>query len=179
MLKRLSVVCAITMLVAVITATIVFRPWTGHSMPNDIGRTFIVLIALNILWRLIFGSLHIRPQFEEMGQGQRLPRRILSFLRRLILGTRRVQLPVGLGKPRGLKPTAQEIAEAYYSTAKSYNPSTLSLLASMMIDLPHYLERISETVTFDEEVPLLKISTNQIYRFDPRTYGAMFADLPL
>jgi hypothetical protein len=178
-LKRLGVVFAITMLIILIGATIVFRSWTGQSTANDVARTIILLIGLNILGRLIFGSLHIRPQFANKEREQRLPRRILGFMSRLILGTRRVSLPVGLGVPRGLAPTAQEIAEAYWTTAKSYSPGTLSLLTSMMIDLPHYLERISETVTLDEEVPLLKISTNQIYRFDPRALGAVFADQPV
>jgi len=88
----------------------------------------------------------------------------LTVLCWLVLRSGGLQTPQGLGAPGPLPPTKHEIALAYYNVGKIYNSRALKLLVNMMIDLPYYLERITENVTLAEETPELRVTTRQVFR---------------
>jgi hypothetical protein len=71
---------------------------------------------------------------------------------------------LALGRPRPLPPTNDEIALAYFNIVKTYDNDALKLLVNMMIDRPHYLERIQEIAMLEEESPQLQLTTRQVFR---------------
>lgn len=69
-----------------------------------------------------------------------------------------------LGKPPVVSPTDHELAQAYYNAAKIYQKRSLGLFTKMLIDLPTYVERISEIAVVEDELPQLIVSTAQVFR---------------
>jgi hypothetical protein len=82
----------------------------------------------------------------------------------LVFRTTDITQPEGTGRPQPLPPTNDEIALAYYTAAKVYDAEALRLFVKMMVDRPHYLERINESVTLEEETPELQVVTRQLFR---------------
>lgn len=83
----------------------------------------------------------------------------------LVVLTAKVDPPHSdLGKPPVVPPDDHELAQAYYNAARTYQKRFLGLFAKMLVDIPTYLERISETATVEEELPQLQVSTIQTFR---------------
>lgn len=83
----------------------------------------------------------------------------------IVVLTARVDPPHSdLGKPAVIPPDNHELAQAYYNAARTYQKRFLGLFIEMLMDIPRYLERISETATVEEELPQLQVSTIQTYR---------------
>jgi len=133
LVKRLGIVAAIALLVAIIGGALAIGSTSHGALWVSIVRGIIALVCVVILAWIVFHTTDIKA-------------------------------PPGPGRPRPLPPTKEEIALAYYNVVKTYDNHALKLLINMMIDRPHYLERINETVTLEDEAPQLQLATRQIFR---------------
>jgi hypothetical protein len=88
----------------------------------------------------------------------------LGLMAKVVFRTTDIRPPEGIGRPIAITPSKREIWQAYTNCIDTYDAHTLGLVVKMMINLPHYLERINEDVALQDEVPELNILTHQIYR---------------
>jgi len=88
----------------------------------------------------------------------------------IVFRTNDISPPQGLGRaPQPIAPTKDEVAAAYFNVVNTYNSHALKMLVNLMIDRPHYLERINEVVELEEERPQLLVTTSQVFRISMPT----------
>jgi hypothetical protein len=71
---------------------------------------------------------------------------------------------MGLGEPDNNPMSADDIATEYVAVIQNYEGDTINHFVEMLIDPPHYLDRIIEKAAIDPEAPRLRLSTHQLYR---------------
>lgn len=69
-----------------------------------------------------------------------------------------------LGEPTDRQTSAGDIADEYTGIIRNYEEDTISHFVEMLIDPPHYLDRVIETAAIDPDAPRLRLSTHQLYR---------------
>lgn len=134
MLKRSAMAIAISLLVVLATATALMGSATHGVVWEDAARAVVGIISTLLLLWIVFRTNDISP---PRGMG---------------------------GSPLALPPTKDEIATAYFNVVNTYDSQALKMLINMMVDRPHYLERINEVVSLEEERPQLLVATSQVFR---------------
>ncbi len=137
-------------------------------MPRQMFKRAAVLVLIGLLVVIVgaalsSGALSRDDMWANIARGVAGAGSVV-LLAWIVLATTDIRPPPGLGRPRPLSPTKGEIALAYYNVARIYDIYTLKLFVNMMVDRPHYLERIHETVSLDDEAPQLRVSTRQVFR---------------
>src|SRR5258708_4910594 len=178
MIWRLARLAGIAALLTTAAVALLVHPSSKQQLWWVLLRLGIAVVALNLLVRLVLGRLHFKPQagLEDARFASRHPG--LDLARRLVAGTPHVSIPPGLGVPITVEQIAAELAQAYFSTVRGDSVRALSLLTNVLIDLPQYIERISEAIPIDEEIPQLLITTTHTYRIDPGVYGTSLPGQP-
>jgi hypothetical protein len=137
-------------------------------LPRHIARRLVALAGIAALVvlgtvALAGGTLIPGGLWTDIARGV-VAAACLCSLVWVVFYTTDIQTPLPPERPKPLPPTNDEIALAYCNIVGTYDRQALKLFVNMMIDRPHYLERINEFVSLEDEVPRLQVATRQIFR---------------